>query len=735
MPHSALAPLISGWTRRVGGRPGPYSVASGSGEASGGYGPNGLLVELLVDGSWVDITPKVMVRDSGGQISISRGQTAEGQAPSQGTASFQLNNRDGLFSTGNAMSPYWGKIGRNTQLRVSVTKGDDKSYRFWGEVTAWPEDWDTTDTDIWVDIEAAGILRRLGQSNTPLRSTMYRGLTSMATTAPVAYWPCEDGESSTSLASASGGTAMRLVGSPTLASDTGFLCSTALPVMSGGSFVGKVPTYTVTGESQVRFLMLLPTAPPNGTQLVKCGATGTVAFWAVAYGTGGGLAIRGLDTDGITVLYDTGFIAFAADGLRLRISMELTQAGGNVNWALSVINASTGAISGGSGTFNSVTVGRLTSVTVTPGQTITDGVFGHISVQSDVTSVFDLSQQVTAFLGEGAGTRLNRLCTEQGVNFTTVGSLSVDPMGPQLPNTFLALVQECLDVDTGTWFERETAFGMAYRSRTALYSQTPGLTLSYPGNQLAAVPKPVPDDQNVKNQVTAGRPNGSSFTAELATGALSTQDPPNGVGAYADSPTLNVQTDTDLTQHAWWRVAVGTVDEPRYPAISINLAHPAMAEQRLAALNVLFGKRIVVQAPPARLGGDISQIVIGITETITHFEHRITYVCQPESPYRILTLDSADFGHLDADGSTLTEDLTPTQATMLVSSPTSSLWTTDPTDLPVDVVAAGERMTVTNITGTSSPQTFTVTRSVNGVVKAAPAGTTVALAQPVYIGL
>ena len=131
---SAIAPLVGAWQLRMGGQPGPYEVASASGVASGGYGPNGLLVELLIDGSWVDITRRVMVRDSGGQISISRGQTAEGQQPTPGTCQFQLNNRDGLFSLSNPMSPYYGKIGRNTQLRVSVARGDDKNYRFWGEV-------------------------------------------------------------------------------------------------------------------------------------------------------------------------------------------------------------------------------------------------------------------------------------------------------------------------------------------------------------------------------------------------------------------------------------------------------------------------------------------------------------------------------------------------------------------------------------------------------------------------
>jgi hypothetical protein len=60
----------------------------------------------------------------------------------------------------------------------------------------------------------------------------------------------------------------------------------------------------------------------------------------------------------------------------------------------------------------------------------------------------------------------------------------------------------------------------------------------------------------------------------------------------------------------------------------------------------------------------------------------------------------------------------------------SPLWTTSAGDFPFDVVVSGERMTVTNITGASSPQTFTITRSVNGVVKAQSAGADVRLFFP-----
>jgi hypothetical protein len=65
----------------------------------------------------------------------------------------------------------------------------------------------------------------------------------------------------------------------------------------------------------------------------------------------------------------------------------------------------------------------------------------------------------------------------------------------------------------------------------------------------------------------------------------------------------------------------------------------------------------------------------------------------------------------------------------------SPLWTTNAADFPFDINVAGERMTVTNISGSSSPQTFTITRSVNGVAKAQTAGTDVRLFFPAIVSL
>jgi len=63
----------------------------------------------------------------------------------------------------------------------------------------------------------------------------------------------------------------------------------------------------------------------------------------------------------------------------------------------------------------------------------------------------------------------------------------------------------------------------------------------------------------------------------------------------------------------------------------------------------------------------------------------------------------------------------------VASAANTALWTVDAAAFPVDVNIGGEKVTVTNITGASSPQTFTVTRSVNGVVKTHAAGEQVRL--------
>lgn len=78
----------------------------------------GQLTELYIDGAWIDIS--AYVRYASG-VNISRGRP-DGQGDLQTSRmSLTLGNPDGRFSNRNPGSPYFGKLGRNTPIRHSVT--------------------------------------------------------------------------------------------------------------------------------------------------------------------------------------------------------------------------------------------------------------------------------------------------------------------------------------------------------------------------------------------------------------------------------------------------------------------------------------------------------------------------------------------------------------------------------------------------------------------------------------
>ena len=86
----------------------------------GGEFPLDLRTALLLGGTWTDITGWTYNRSAPAAFTITRGRPDETSqvSPSQLTA--QLNNRDGRFTSRNPTGPYYGQLGRNTPVRVSV---------------------------------------------------------------------------------------------------------------------------------------------------------------------------------------------------------------------------------------------------------------------------------------------------------------------------------------------------------------------------------------------------------------------------------------------------------------------------------------------------------------------------------------------------------------------------------------------------------------------------------------
>lgn len=682
MPGRVAARTMA-WRRRMGSVAGPLSA---SGEASNGQP---VQVEILINGAWVDITAYVMVRDNSGNISISRGQRDEGGRSEQSTCQMTLNNRDGRWSPRNPTGAYYGSIGRNQPIRVSVPNGlGGKSYRFQGEVSQWPQSWDPTGTDIWTSIEGSGILRRLAQGPAPALSVIHDALTSPVSPNLRAYWPMEDAAESTSFASVlPNGSPMTWSGVPDLASYNGFSSSDPVAVTSNSVYTGGIARYGDPTATQVRFLCHFPSDGLTNDKTVCAITNGDDAglhwFELVYTTTGHTLFLQALNGDGA-------FLGISLDhtldvrGRSLYVSIELQESGANIARAVRLYDLNQGISYDVSDTAAS---GNLSNVTylefgnaghdLSGSAGLSEVAIGHVTVEDTITSNTILGVRLNP-VGETAGRRIQRMCGEEGIAFESVGDLDETvAMGGQDKLNPLSLMQECEDADSGVLYESMPVLGLGYRTRDSLTNQDAQLTLNYTAYNLSEVPTPVEDDRYIQNKVTV-TVSGISATYEETEGVLSTVLPPAGVGVYGQDITLNLEDSDDAMGHAAWRVHLGTVDEPRYPQISVNLAHSSFVSNpalKQAVLGLRQGDRIVVQNPPSWLPpGDIDQIILGFEETITHFEHRLTFVCAPSSPYNTIGILDAVGARMDTDGSRLAAAVTAGATSLSVETTSGPIW-------------------------------------------------------------
>ncbi|MFC4609717.1 hypothetical protein ACFO9E_18130 [Streptomyces maoxianensis] len=754
---SRIAPLLAAWKRRY-PNAGPAQTRA-TGDVNDG---SPLMVEMLVDGLWENLTAQSLVLDRT-KVRITGGQSSEGSLATAGMCTFAVKNHEELgypFSQGNPLSPYWGKVGQGTRIRVSVPSGFDKSYRFQGELTALEEEADISGKGASVSMTAAGILERLGRGGEPLRSALYRDITRTdpagRRTYPKAYWPMEDPSGSTSMANEADSTRpMGFTGSPSLATSSSFDCSDPIPNVSGAKFAGYVGAYRVDltrpSCSTVWFLLSADSAITVGTLLVR--VVTAQHRWELVYISVGNIRLRIYDYNA-NVLYDSGPLAVGIVGTPRWFGLGMFDDGTRIEpalWSQDVATDTldfllTDSLAGERGS-------AIRYVQINPNATATDFRVGHVAVffhrQDDTNNstngYFPSNFVLDAFNGERADTRFDRLCREEQITHEVQPQVTPHAlpglwvgigqrMGPQKPGALLALLRQCEATDGGIIYEMTSDFGLGYRTLESMTSQAAAVTLSQGNNELSEQPQPRRDSGRFKNSVTASRIDGSSATVTDDAHILA-------VGRYPDGISLSLQSDTQLRDQAGWAVHLGTVTEPRYERLAVNLAHPAFTGGTLRqnVLAVRPGDRVDVGDVSARLGyDDIVQLALGYTEEIDHFQHKITWNTGPEAPYRVLVIGQDGYDRIDAGDSHLEADVDGTTTTLSVNSLDGTRWIDSASysdRFPFDIAINRERMTVTAITGTTSPQTFTVTRSVNGIIRGHPAGSDVRLFSPVYLGL
>jgi hypothetical protein len=671
--------------------------------------PLGVMVELYIGGAWVDITGDVYTNNL---ITITRGRQDEASRTDAGTCVFVLNNTGGRYSPRNPRSDLYGLIGRNTLVRVSIQPGGTSGarlIRFVGEVASWPPKWDTS-RYVTVSASAAGILRRLGQGATPLASPMRREFTNPARTSILAYWPLEDGSTATEFASALSGAAPMTVATSGVkaAAYTSYAASDALPTLGEGALTGTVPTYTVTGETALRFFAAFPdTAPTADAPLVEVKSS-TGMRWVIAWESTGAMSVRGYDKAGTTLEYIT--YGGVVSGKRLSIGLDFVQSGTTLTrrWYFIDVDeytlASGATITQTTGTLTGYTLGRLATITI-GGGSIGDVAIGHVAL-ADATSAYGATgSAMVGYAGESALARLIRLCGEEDIPFTykAVTGLSSAQVGPQSVAALLDLIEDAIDADGGRLYEQRDALALTARSRATLYTQTPALTLDYANGEVAPPLEPVDDDQHVHNDVTVQREGGSSARAVADTGPLA----PDVVGRYSETSTLNLYSDEQCAPLAWWTLHLGTWDAPRYPSVSVEVHNAPQLAEDLAAVDV--GDRAVITNPPAFLPPEqIELLVEGYTETLGVRTWDITFNASPGGPYLVAMTDDAEYGTADTDGSILAASATATDTALMVRAVAGSQWVQDPADLPFTVTVGGEEIRVTSV-GPAAADTFTRT--------------------------
>jgi len=581
------------------------------------------------------------------------------------------------------------------------TQITNRRTRFIGEVSSWPSRWDVSGKDVRVPIEAAGVLRRYGQGKKSLESTLRRRIPSGS---PLAYWPCEDGEGATQAYSPITGVRPLQLKGFDMASGDSLAGSGPLPAIQGGAtLAGSVPAPAGSPTQwHTEFVYRIPSALGTTRTLLQWLGTGTVRRWQLQI-TSIGANVIGYDADNNNIT--SSLLALGSDVVNAWTRWQLfaVQNGGNVDWTVTYVPI--GGTGGGATTSFAGTVGRISGVSGPEAYSsdLNGAFIGHIAAFTTANTVVYNNADL-GFAGETAGVRLRRLAAEESKPITVHGDITdEEQLGPQKARTFLDLVEECADVDGGILYERRGVLNLAYRDRVSMYNQTPALALDYlaPGH-IAPPLEPAPDDQDVRNDIEISREGGSTERAVLETGALSIQAPPDGVGPYDESLTLNLYSDAQPSAHAGWRLRLGTIDDARYPEVNLDMSAAPSLIDAVTALEI--GDRVTIANPPPWLPpGPIDLIVMGYTETIGHpTDWDLTLNCVPAAPWNVGWIGDAtsarlprEFGWTDGDTSQLVSALASGDTVVPLLTNSGPVWSGAVADTPWDWAVGGETVTVT----------------------------------------
>lgn len=626
----------------------------------------------------------------------------------------------------------WRLVG-NTNVGTITSYIDDLDFtaiEYFGTVAQIPSRWNKHGGNSWAPIQAAGILRRLSQGNPPINSPLTRQLPAYS---PTGYWPLEDSAESTRFASALSNGIPASFTNMSPASDSTLAGSDTAPVMNaaGGAVRGTTNKRHSANGSSGMFLTKSQALPTPKTVLAIIYATGRAARFIISVSS----TVMYVDVeepDGTNISSSSATIS-PIDALQWTAwQLETEISGANTNWTLITHQVGQTSYYFINGSYASTVVSQFHTIVVGNGDhngmAVSQLWLGPNTLPF-VTNSFSLVSD--GYRGEMASDRIARICLEEGIPVAIESGSSIT-LGPQSQNNVIDALRSAEKSDYGVLYERGT--GLGFRPHSARYSPITLMSLSRLAGEIDDPPEPTDDDQGIRNSWRVDREQGSFAVSKDDTHIAAE-------GYYPDQETINVFTDEQLPDAASWRVYIGTRPDLRWSNLSFNFAR---SPQLVASWRKRgFSPRIVATMGLSQMvGADPDVLMEGYTANLWPTGWTVKANCSPAKPWDIGVLDGNDV-RLDAETSVLDTAITTTTATSIQVTnggfPTST-WVPAslfPADMGFNIVIDGEVMTVTNVSDifSTTKQTLTVTRNVNGGAKLHDAGASVRLATPTYIAL
>lgn len=681
--------------------------------------------------TWTDVTTDVMYAQ---KITITPGRQDETSTPQPASCGFTLLNVSGAYSQG-GQSRNYPNVKRGVPVRVRAIYNSVSYVRFQGYVAEFTPAWDTTGTFAVVRVTAAGVKRRYAQNQAVEQSTLTRAILA---TNPINFWPLEDGSAAAYGQPAVGPQVLNVV--PTLSGQLvqwagdrslpGAIQSVVIPGTNGATLEAAVlglNANTSLGWS-AGVAVNISAVPPFTDSFAFGMYNNTFLF----------LEFNPANT--VTLFYGSASVTSAAVPLTNwnYFCFDIWQNGTGVQIDLWIngafVGSSVAASTTMSGLADLVLLGNPPSNTSISHLAVWNG-----QLTAAITNLGAAVGPVSAFNGEYVRDRLPRLASEQGefISLRTGAQFHQLACGPQQPDTYINLVETAAKVDGGVLYDG-FAQGLSYISHDELTSQPAAVTLDASVGQLADEVAPIDDDQLTVNSFTASRTNGSTVTY---TDSRSSQNP-NAIGTYGGSDTIECYSDgQQLADYASWKVNLGTYDGYRYPTVELWLHRNP--ELLLAWLSTRLASRIdisnLIDVRTQLANGTLSQLLEGYTETIDQFTWSVTANCTPYDPWRAAEWaqtagDTNPFVfRVDTDGSTTVAAIHPGDATCQVNVNAGTVWSTNADDFPVDLNIGGWQVSVTGISGSSSPQTLSLSWYSPLPTNPIPAGASVSLWHPTVV--